>query len=488
MPDNIAEGQSIDSHSSEPNTSATLEVASHETPPTKRRSRRSTRDLTKGSIPKNLWSLGWPQVAEGGLSVIDQLADLIWAGRLGFQAIAGLGAAQAYIMTVMMFRMGLDSGMRSMIARAVGARNISYANHVFLQSLTINTVLAVIIVAIGIFFTEPLLKLVGLSDAVVEQASGYMRFQFVAMAMVGYHRLSGGALQASGDSITPLKAATVTRIAHLVVSPLLIFGWLGFPDMGLTGAAIARLMAEFLGIGMNFYALMNGTSRLRIRFRDYRFDFPLMWKLVKIGAPASVTNMQRGVSQLIIVGIAAQFGDAALAVFALTRRTENVVNQSARGLGRAAGALAGQNLGAELPDRAKSSIRWAMVYVAAFTAPAILIMILFPTAVANFFNADPQFVSIATTWLVIASIGYIAMSPVQVFTQAFNTSGSTLAPMIITVSTMWAFEIPLAFALANFTPLGQFGLAWGIVGGMTLRLVLFTWYYFTGRWLRTGMM
>ena len=118
-------------------------------------------------------------------------------------------------------------------------------------------------------FTEHMLRVVGLSDSVVEQAAGYMRFQFVAMAMVGYHRLSGGALQASGDSITPLKAATVTRIAHLVISPLLIFGWLGFPDMGLTGAAIARLVAEFLGIGMNFYALMNGTSRLRIRFRDY---------------------------------------------------------------------------------------------------------------------------------------------------------------------------------------------------------------------------
>ena len=65
----------------------------------------------------------------------------------------------------------------------------------------------------------------------------------------------------------------------------------------------------------------------------------------------------------------------------------------------------------------------------------------------------------------------LAMSPVQVFTQAFNTSGSTFAPMIITVSTMWAFEIPLAYALANFTSLGQFGLAWAIVAGMTLWLV-----------------
>ena len=81
--------------------------------------RRSSRDLTKGSIRKNLWFLGWPQIAEGSLSVVDHFADLIWAGRLGFQAIAGLGVAQTYLMVTFMVRMGLDSAMRSMIARSI---------------------------------------------------------------------------------------------------------------------------------------------------------------------------------------------------------------------------------------------------------------------------------------------------------------------------------------------------------------------------------
>ena len=107
-----------------------------------RRSRYADRDLTKGSIPKNLWQIGWPQIAEGMLGVVDQVADLIWAGRIGFQAIAGLGVAQSYLMMVITARMGLDAGMRSMISRAVGAGETVYANHVLLQSLTLTTFIA----------------------------------------------------------------------------------------------------------------------------------------------------------------------------------------------------------------------------------------------------------------------------------------------------------------------------------------------------------
>ena len=117
-----------------------------------RRSRHGDRDLTKGSIPKNLWHLGWPQVAEGMLGVVDQVADLIWAGRIGFHAIAGLGVAQSYLMLVITARMGLDAGMRSMISRAVGARDIALANHVMLQSLTLTTVIAIVVIVVGLFF------------------------------------------------------------------------------------------------------------------------------------------------------------------------------------------------------------------------------------------------------------------------------------------------------------------------------------------------
>jgi len=452
------------------------------------RSRRVDRDLTKGSIPGNLWYLAWPQVTESFLSVVDQLADLVWAGRLGFQALAGLGVAQTFLMMLMTARMGLDAGMRSMISRAVGARQIGYANHVMLQAITLTTAYSLVLVAVGLIFTDPLLRLMGLSDEVVRQASGYMRFQFFAMSVMGLQRLTAGALQASGDSVTPLKAAFVSRVGHLALSPFLIFGWWWFPSLELAGAGAANLISQTAGTSMNFFALTRGTSRLRLSLRGYYVDFPLIWRLLKIGIPASVTGAQRAVSQLIVVFIVAPFGSGALAAFALSRRAENTVNHASRGLGRAAGALAGQNLGVGNTERAKQSLSWALAYAGVASLIVAGLFLAFSGHVAQFFNSEPEFVSQAATWLQILAVGYFSMNAVQVFTQGFNTTGATFAPMVIMLSTMWLVEIPLAFALSQFTPLNEFGVPWAIVIGMTIRAVAFGVYFLQGKWLRTGLM
>jgi hypothetical protein len=103
-----------------------------------RRSLYATRDLTQGSVPKTLFFLGWPQVVEGLLNVVDQMADLFWAGRgVGSKAIAGLGVAQSYTQLIMTGRQGLDAGMQAMIARAIGAGRVGLANHVALQAFTL---------------------------------------------------------------------------------------------------------------------------------------------------------------------------------------------------------------------------------------------------------------------------------------------------------------------------------------------------------------
>lgn len=457
--------------------------------PARRRGRsgRRDRDLTKGSIPGNLWYLAWPQITESFLSVVDQLADLVWAGRIGFQALAGLGVAQTFLMLLMTARMGLDAGMRSMISRAVGARQIAYANHVTLQAITLTTAYSIVLVTIGLIFTEPLLRLMGLSDEVVRQAAGYMRFQFFAMSVMGLQRLTAGALQASGDSVTPLKAAFVSRVGHLVLSPFLIFGWWWFPSLELAGAGAANLISQTAGTSMNLYALFRGTSRLKLSLSGYYVDFPLIWRLLKVGIPASVTGAQRGVSQLIVVFIVAPFGDSALAAFALSRRAENTVNHSSRGLGRAAGALAGQNLGVGYTDRARQSLLWALIYAGVASIIVAAVFFTFSDQVASFFNSDPEFVSQAAIWLQILAIGYFSMNAVQVFTQGFNTSGATFAPMVIMLSTMWLVEIPLAFALSQFSPLNEYGVPWAIVIGMTIRAIAFGVYFLQGKWLRTGL-
>ena len=216
----------------------------------------------------------------------------------------------------------------------------------------------------------------------------------------------------------------------------------------------------------------------------------MIWSILKIGVPASVTGAQRAVSQLIVVFMVAPFGAGALAAFALSRRAENTVNHASRGMGRAAGALAGQNLGAGSYSKGRGNrLIWALIYAGGASVVACRQSSWHSRSpIAGFFNSDAEFVAQASIWLQILAVGYLSMNAVQVFTQAFNTTGDTFAPMVIMLTTMWLVEIPLAFALSQYTGLAEFGVPWAIVIGMTLRMAAYIVHFYRGTWLRTGLM
>ncbi len=445
------------------------------------------RDLTRGSIPGNLWFLAWPQLTEAVLGVLDQIADLIWVGRLGFQAIAGMGLVQAFIVAAVTFKTGLEVAARAMIARAVGAGRTEYANHVLLQSMTVAGVLGAGMVVLGWTLSDPALRIFGLSDEVVREAVPYMRIQLLVIAVWGVHGLAGGALQASGDVMTPLKAETVSRVGHLVLSPILIFGWLGMPSLGLAGAAAASLAARSVGLALNLYGLSAGSSKIRLRFQDYRFDAPLLWRLFRIGLPASGTDVQRGLSRLAVMAVVAPFGATTVAAFTLARRAELASMLTGRAVGRAAGVLAGQNLGAGHPQRARASVWWGIAYVGLVSLPASVLMMAFPEQIASFVNEDAAFVEAAASWLTVIALGYFALAGAFVFINTLNTSGETIAPMVVSIALTWSVEVPLAFALSRFTSLDHTGVPWAIIAGAALRFAALAAYAARGKWLRVGV-
>ena len=466
-----------------------------------RKSAYAERDLTVGSVPRHLWFLGWPMMVSGLLQSVDSVLDLFWAGRgFGARAIAGLGVAQQWVLFTWTLRMGLDTSTRAMVARAVGAGNIPLANHVTLQAFTLSGTFSLVFMVLGVLFTEFLIGLLGASEAVIAQGATYMRWSFVATTTMGFMWMSGSALQASGDTFTPMKAQLVSRIVHPILAPFLAFGWWWFPDMGLAGLAIANVIAQSLGSVMNFHALFRGTSRLHLSLTGYRIDWPLLWRMTVIGAPASVNMMERTMSQLILMRLISPFGDMAFAAFFLTQRVQMLSNLGSIGLGQAAGVLVGQNLGAKKPERAKAAVGWALLYVSLIKAGAVGILVAFPLTFLSLFNNQAELLEVAVPWLYILSISFLFMGPMQVFMQSFQTAGDTVMPMVNTLFTVWLVELPLALILSGTAAswtlfgeplpfvglinLGQFGVAWAITITAFVRLIIYIPWFFWGPWMK----
>jgi putative MATE family efflux protein len=450
----------------------------------RRRSQHSNRDLTNGSIPRNLWSLAWPSSVEGALRVVDQMADLVWAGFLGTKSLAGIGVSQQYTQMAWTARQGVDTAQRAMVSRAVGMGDIALANHVVFQAGTVTMVFFLIIASIGVVFTEWMLRALGVSEAVIGTAAPYMRVQFMGQGVLAFQQLSGQALAAAGDTITPMKATMVARALHMVLSPFLVFGLLGFPEIGLAGAAAAAMVANGVGLCLNLRSLFRGTSRLHLRFSDYRIDPRLLWQLIKIGGPAAVNGAERSIAQLVLVGLVTPFGDNALAAYTLTRRVEMFANLGSQGFGQASGIIVGQNLGAGKPDRARKTVLWATGYVVIVKAIFTTFVFFFPQVLLSLFTRDAEFLDLASQWVRIQVFGYLAMGVAQVMMQSFMTAGDTLFPMFVTLITIWGVQQPLAYFLSDNLGMGQFGIAWAVTLAMASRLFFFIPYFYWGRWLR----
>jgi putative MATE family efflux protein len=435
----------------------------------------------------------------GAANAIDQIVDLFWAGFLGSGAIATIGVAQTWIQLFNTGRMGLDTGARAMVSRAVGSADLPLANRIALQCLIFNIGISTIVMGLGILLSDQLLRVLGIGEAMVEGGTNYQRLRFASSIFFAVNMLTSSLLQAGGDSFTPMKAQLSTRVAHIALSPVLMFGWLGFPELGISGAAVANGLAQMIGAAMNGTALFRGTSRLHLSFANNKgLDFDILLRQTKIGVPASVTSAERSLAQVVLVGLVAPFGSAALAVFSITQRLQMFGNLGAQGISQASGIIVGQNLGAGKPERARKTVWWSLSYIVAVQGVLSVLMYVFPEQTMSLFARDRDVMQVAVPWLHIGILGFMAFGMANNLVLALNTAGDTFVPMITALLSIWGIQQPIAHLLTGATQgwslfgtslagppawnIGELGIAWAIVAAEGSRFLLLFLYFQLGPW------
>ena len=443
-----------------------------------------TKDWTQGSIFWNLLSLSWPIAISSVLNMLGPTIDLIWVGRLGTASIAGVGVAGMVVYVVNSTRMGLNTGTSAMIARFVGAGDAEGANHVARQGFAISIAFSVVVALIGVFLAEPILKWMGVEADVVAEGSAYMRILLVGSLVMSFRMMAEGIMQASGDAVTPMRISVGYRILHVALCPFLVLGWWIFPRLGVRGAALTNIFSQSLGLALGLWVLFSGRTRLRLSLRNFRLDGSTIWRIVKIGIPASVMTTQDSTSYFVMTWLMIPFGTVAVAAHSLILRIDVMLFMLCMGLGRAAGVLVGQNLGAHQPGRAERS-GWlatalAQGVVIVFSVP----MLLWPESVIRIFNSEPDMVAVASTYLRIAVVGFLLIGYLAVLMQCLSGAGDTVPLMVIGLVMSWLVQLPLAFLLPRVTDLGVYGVRWAMVIGLATGSATSIVYFRLGRWKR----
>ncbi|MFC1953684.1 MATE family efflux transporter [Chloroflexota bacterium] len=446
--------------------------------------RRTDRDWTKGSVIRNLLSLSWPAVVTQSLNMLGPTIDMIWVGKLGAAAIAGVGVSGMVVMMINSARMGLATGTRAMIARFIGTEDSEGANHVAQQTIVISSVFSIIIAAIGIFFTEPMLVLFGLEPEVVTEGVAYMRIMFVGSSAMSFRIMTEGIMQSSGDTVTPMRIAIGFRLIHAILVPFLIFGWWIFPRLGVSGAALTNVISQGLGLAVGLWFLFTGRTRVRLSLKNFHFDPNIIWRIVKIGIPASVSAVERTFTNLTLMWIITPFGTLAIAAHTIHQRVETILMMPSMAFGMAAGVLAGQNLGAGQPERAERTGWMAVGFAEAIMITGSVIILLWAESIISLFSTDPGVVKVGSDFLRISTAGYLVFGFLLVLMQCLNGIGDTLPAMLITLIGMWVVQLPLAFFLSRYTDIGVYGVRWALVIGIAMRAITYATYFRMGRWKR----
>jgi len=425
--------------------------------------RGSHQDFTTGGLNRAILLLAIPMVLEMVLESLFAVVDVFWVGRVGANAVATVGLTESLMLLIFAIGMGLSLSTTAMVARRIGEKDPEDAAVAGVQAIILGLIVAFGLGVPALIFAPKLLGLMGASPEIIATGSGYARIALGGSGVVVLLFLNNAIFRGAGDAAIAMRLLWVSNIINLILDPCLIFGWGPFPRMGVTGAALATFTGRGIGVLYQFYRLMRGTERIRVLRRQIRVNFQVIWRLIRVSLTGIFQFMIAQTSWIVLVKIISESGADALAAYTIAIRIVIFVILPSWGLSNAAATLVGQNLGAQQPERAETSVWRTGLYNMIFLGGVGVLFLIFAPQVIHIFTRDPAVVPLAVTALRIVSTGNIGFAYGMVMLQAFNGAGDTLTPTIVNFFGFWMFEIPLAYWLALRLGWHANGVYWSIV-------------------------
>lgn len=436
------------------------------------------RRLTEGNITASLIRLAIPIMATSFVQMAYNMTDMIWLGRVGTNAVAASGTAGFFTWfgsaLFMIPKIGAEVG----VAQSYGRDDMESARKYVSNTLKLTTIIALIYSTILIVFKHEIIGFFNLGDAeVIDMAIDYLLIISFGLIFYFLNPVFSGIYNGSGDSSTPFKINAIGLVTNMVLDPLMIMGIGPFPQMGIRGAALATIIAQFI-VTLVFISVSSKNSKLFIGIRTFRipFDKECIKTVFKLGIPASVQQGLFAGIAMVIARIIAHWGPTPIAAQKVGSQIESISWMTSGGFSTAISAFVGQNFGARKFDRIKKGYRKGLEIVGVIGVFATVLLMFGASPVFKLFIPDdPEALEIGIRYLRILALSQFFMA-IEIASQgAFNGLGKTIPPSLVGV-TFNALRIPASLVLSS-TFLGLDGVWWSIsISSVFKGIILTTWY------------
>jgi putative MATE family efflux protein len=439
-------------------------------------------DFTEGKLSRAIILLAIPAVLEMVMESVFVIVDIYFVSRLGADAVATVGITESMITVIYAISIGLGTATTSMVSRRIGEKKSDLASRTAYQAIISGMAVSILIGIPGALYAERLLSLMGASQSIVLTMSGYTKIMIGGNIVIMMLFIVNAIFRSAGDAAVAMKVLWIGNIINIVLDPCLIFGLGPFPQMGVTGAAIATNIGRGTAVLVQFYLLFSGKKRIKLSINQLIIDFSIMMKLFKLSIGSIGQNLIGTTSWIALVRIISIFGSEVVAGYTIAIRIIGFTLLPSWGISNAASTLVGQNLGAKKPERAEKAV-WVTGWVNMILLGSVgLVLVAFPETFVRLFIDNENVIKSGILGLRIISLGFIAYGLGMVLINSFNGAGDTSTPLKINIFSFWLVEIPLAWFLAIKAGFEEEGVFIAIVVAESL-MTFIAWVIFRkGKW------
>jgi putative MATE family efflux protein len=436
-------------------------------------------NLTEGPVGKQLFTMTvpmvWALVAMMGFAALDTLI----ISYLGPAPLAAVGFAFPVIFVTSAFALGLSVGVASIVARSMGAGREEEVRRMTTDSLLLGVLVSLVLVVVGIWAIDPLFTALGATPEVMPYVREYMVIAMIGIPFWMLPMIGGGAIRATGDTKFPSRIMIISVAINAVLSPILVFGWLGAPRLEIAGAPVASIIARTVMLIATYYAM-----RRRHLLAPLSFDGERLMKswraCMAIGLPATGNNAIIPMTVTLITGVIAQYGPEAVAAFGVASRIESVMMVAPMALSGTIGPFVGQNIGAGRKDRVIEAMQVSFRFCILVGLGLVVFLAVVGPSLGRAFGESPRVAEVTALYFWIVPLCYGLWGVNAVGVGMFNALGRPMPAVVLTLVRMLALMLPLALlGSALFGLPGVFGAVMlaNVIGGV----VAWVWALRTAR-------
>ena len=398
---------------------------------------------------KALWSLAIPIMFGMGIQTLYNLVDMIFIGRLGGHAITGIAFNMPLFFLVLGLTMGLGTGVTASIARFIGQDNKKEADNSAEHAVFMAVIISFSLSSIGLMFGKTILALFGAEGEILSLGWEYLHVMCVGMPFMIFSGFFRSILAGEGDMKFPMMVAGLGTILNIILDPIFIFelesyGGFGF-GLGVAGAAMATVISQIIVFCVFVYMLfVKQHSYITFRLKYFSFSMDIIWDIVKVGLPASLSMVVMAIGQGVFNKILIHFSTDTVAAYQIAGRIDMLVFLPIFSVAASLTTLVGMFFGAKEYDALRFTIRYGIMSAFFITVLASIFIYLFAELAVGFFTDDKLIISISVTFLKLFAFVYPLISIGITTGRVLQGLGKGLPVLIITIVRVLGVSAPLA--------------------------------------------